>query len=692
MAWRMGIDIGGAFTDLYALDSESGRTAWVKVESTPPHFERGVLEGIEELEKQYSISIKDTAQVIHGQTVVINTILTRGGAKVGFLGTAGFDTLHIQRANRRDIFNYKYSKPMPFVSREMIEWIPERVDADGTIVKPLDVDRVREACESLLQKGAQAFAIGFINSYQNPAHEIAAKEVVEELLIVRGLKPFVTASSDLTREWKEYERFNTAVLNAYVQPIFAEYLERLERALREKGFNGVFYLTLAAGGMVTADYARRCPIFTVEGGPIAGIVGGMILGRLLGEANLIVIDGGSTTTKAGLVDNLTLRVNTEYWLEQDEWKAGYPIRVPVINISEIGTGGTSIVWVDEAGNLQVGPKATGARPGPACYAMGGQNPTLTDAYVVAGYLNPRYLLGGKVKIYKDLGEKALLALAKQLGLNPIDVAYGAIRVANDNSSNLIRQISLRKGFDPREFTLVAHGGSGPMLAPFIAEELDIRKILVPAIPSGVFNAWSMLGLDIRHEAVQTWATPVEETEEFLAGVNAVFNELEQKIRRAFENENIDPETIEIQRYIDMKYEGQAHTIKVPSPRGELGIEELKNILNAFHEEHFKEFGFSLADSTTEVVSFHVVGLQRVPPPDIEKQTIKGSLKDAKLEERQVYNGTSAVQMPVYQQEKIPTEEPIKGPCIIEGSTATVVVTENFEAYRDQYGNIVMMRR
>ncbi|MFZ5436942.1 MAG: hydantoinase/oxoprolinase family protein [Bacillota bacterium] len=694
MYWRIGIDIGGAFTDLYAVDLETGNNSrWIKVESTPPHFEDGVIHGIEGLERQ-GVYIKDAKQIIHGQTVVINSIITRSGANVGFITTAGYDILEIQRANRRDIFNYKYKKPTPFVSRYMVEWVNERVDSNGIVYKPLNEEEVKKDTESLLRKGAESFAIGFINSYQNPSHEIKAKEIVERTLKENGMeKPFITVSSDLSREWREYERFNTAVLNAYVQPIFAKYIEKLEQKLKEKGFKGVFYLTLAAGGMATSDYAKKYPITTVEGGPIAGIIGGTILGRLLDEKNIIIIDGGSTTTKAGLAKNLTCQVNTEYWIEQDEWNPGYPTRVPVININEIGTGGTSIVWFDEAGNLQVGPKAAGARPGPACYGMGGDKPTLTDAYVITGYLNPKYLLGGNLKIYKKLAENAFEILAKQLNLDIKDVAYGAIRVANDNSSNLIRLISIRKGFDPREFTLIAHGGSGPMIATFIAEELRIPRIIVPAIPSGVFNAWGMIGLDIRHELVQTTITHVEEDEKFRELIKNTFEELESKIRNTFQSEDVDPSTIEMQRYLDMKYEGQAHTLKISCPYGEFGVKEISNVKKTFHDMHFKEFGFNLVESGIEIVNFHAVGLHRVKHPKIEKQINHDSfIDDAHLGERKVYNGAKEVLVPVYKKEKIPANATIDGPCIIEGYTSTIVVTENFKTNQDEYGNLIIIRK
>ena len=692
MAWKIGIDIGGAFTDLYAVDIETGDSAWVKVESTPPNYEKGVIHGIEELEKQ-GVYVKDTRQVIHGQTVVINSIITRNGVNVAFITTTGFDILDIQRANRRDMFNLKYKKPVPFVSKHMVEWINERVDSDGSIHQPLNEEEVKNAAESLIKKGAESFAIGFINSYQNTSHELKAKEIVEQVLMEHGFeKPFVTVSSDLSHEWKEYERFNTVVLNAYVQPIFVKYIEKIESALKEREFNGVFYLTLATGGMATSAYAKKNPITTIEGGPIAGIIGGIILSRKLNENNIIIIDGGSTTTKASLAKELTSQVSTEYFIEQDEWNAGYPIRVPVVNISEIGTGGTSIVWIDEAGNFQIGPKAAGARPGPACYGMGGEKATLTDAYVVAGYLNPKHLLGGKLKINKHMAEDAFKDVANQLKINVKDIAYGAIRIANDNSSNLIRLISIKKGFDPREFALVAHGGSGPMMAAFIAEELKIPRVIVPAIPSGVFSAWGMLGLDIRHELVQTSITPIEEQNDFIKLINSTFDELESKISSTFQSEDIDPNTTEMKRYLDIKYNGQVHTLKILCPGGEIGVEKTKEVKQTFHEMHFKEFGFNLSDSGVEIVNFHTVGLYRVKNPEIEKKTNNNSLEDAYLSQRKVYNGVEEVTVLVYDKEKLPINVEIDGPCIIEDDTSTIIVTENFKANRDEYGNIIMINK
>ena len=690
--WKIGIDIGGAFTDLYAINQETEESFWVKVESTPPQFEVGVINGISELEAK-GIKMSQVSQIIHGQTVVINTIITRNGANVGFITTKGFDILEIQRANRRDIFNYKYKKPEPFVSRYMTEHINERMDSNGLVYRPIRREEVEEATLSLLKKGAESFAIGFINSYQNPTHERIARDIVEEVCKKEGIKsPYITISSDLSREWREYERFNTAVLNAYVQPIFVKYIESLERILKKRGFRGTFYITLAAGGMATSTYAKYHPITTVEGGPISGIIGGLILGKLIGENNIIILDGGSTTTKAGLAKDFTPEVKTEYWIEQDDWNSGYPARVPIINIHEIGTGGTSLIWIDEAGNLQVGPKAAGARPGPVCYGVGGTQPTLTDAYVIAGYLNPNYLLGGRLKIHKDLAEDVFRELAKDMGMDPLDVAYSAIRIANDNSSNLIRLISIRRGFDPRDFALLAHGGSGPMFAPFIAEELGISKIIVPSIPSGVFNSWGMIGLDIRHELVQTTISIIEETKKFADFMNEIFGNLEKEIKSTFEKEGISPETVEIERYLDLKYRGQAHTLKISVKAKEIGVNEIKDVEESFHKKHYDNFGFRLNESPIEIVNFHIAGIHKVKHPKLEKKQVDNTLQGAYLGEREVYIDGKLESIPIFKKELIPHDSMIQGPAIVEGITATIIITKSFRAIEDLYGNLIMTRK
>lgn len=688
MSWRIGIDIGGAFTDLLAYNEETGEIVWSKVESTPPEFEKGVIEAI----KKSKIDLSKAKYITHGQTVVINTIVTRSGAKVGFITTKNFrDILEIGRANRRDIFNLKYKKPEPFVPRYLRLEVRERILYNGSILTPLHEDDVRNAIHKLVKHGVESIVVGFINSYANPEHEYKAKNVIEEELKKLGLNIPITLSSEITREWREYERFNTAVMNAYVLPRVKNYIEALEKAFEEMGFKGTFYIMLSNAGVATASYVKKYPILAVEGGPIAGTIGGMALAELLGYKNIIVLDGGSTTTKAGLVRNLLPRITTEYYVEQDKYRAGYPIRVPIVEIIETGNGGTSIAWVDESGRLRVGPKAAGAYPGPACYGKGGTEPTVTDSYVVDGYLNPEYLLGGELKLNKYLAETALKKIAEKIDLPIEDTALAVIKISTDQAASVIRQISVQRGYDPREFILIAHGGAGPLFAPFIAEELKIPVVIVPAIPAGVFNAWGMMMADIRHDILYTKVSMIKATKDVADSVNETFNLLERQILKIFEEEGFEPEKVILIRYADMRYYGQEWTLKIPIMGGKIGLEEINEIERRFHEIHEQEYGFKLLGNPVEIVNFHVTGIYKTAKPKLKELPEGGSLDRAYMGEREVYfgkrDGFKAV--PIYKRELLPRDSLIIGPAVIEEITATTIIPINFRAKVDKYGNLII---
>jgi N-methylhydantoinase A len=688
MSWRVGIDIGGAFTDLLAYNEETGEIIWSKVESTPPEFEKGVIDAI----RKSRIDLSRVRYITHGQTVVINTIITRSGAKVGFITTKNFrDILEIGRANRRDIFNLKYKKPEPFVPRYLRLEVQERVLYDGSIHTPLSEDDVRSAVHKLVKHGVESIAVGFINSYANPEHEYKAKNIIEEELKRIGLDIPITLSSEITKEWREYERFNTAVMNAYVLPRVRSYIEALEKAFEGMGFRGAFYIMLSNAGVATASYVKRYPILAVEGGPIAGTIGGIAIAELLNYKNIIVLDGGSTTTKASLVKNLLPRIITEYYVEQDKYRAGYPIRVPIVEIIETGNGGTSIAWIDELGRLRVGPKAAGAYPGPACYGKGGTEPTVTDSYVINGYLNPEYLLGGELKINKYLAEKALEKIARELNLPLEDAALAVIKISTDQAASIIRQISVQRGYDPREFVLIAHGGAGPLFAPFIAEELRIPIIIVPAIPAGVFNAWGMIMADIRHDILYTKVSRIKITKDTAESINEIFNSLERQVLKIFEEEGFEPEKVVIIRYADMRYYGQEWTLKVPIMGGKIGLDEVSEIERRFHEVHEQEYGFKLIGNPVEIVNFHVAGIYRTAKPKLKELPEGGSLDKAYIGEREVYFGKKEgfKVVPVYKREQLPRDSLINGPAIIEEITATTVVPANFKARVDKYGNLII---
>jgi N-methylhydantoinase A len=688
MGWRVAVDIGGAFTDLLAINNNTKEQRWIKVESTPDNYSKGVMNALDES----AIKLKDIDVFIHGQTVVINTIITKEGAKVGLITTNNFDTVEIGRANRRDIFNLKYRKPDQLIPRELIVGVKERSLTNGEIDSSINEYEIKEAIRQLINKDMETCVIGFINSYSNPENEKKAGEIVIDEIEKLNRVPFITLSHELTREWREYERISTAILNAYVQPRFNSYLNELEKEMNDKQFKGTFYVMLANSGMSLTNFAKKYPIYAIEGGPVAGVVGGIIIGESIKIKDAMVLDGGSTTTKASLIKNLQPKITTEYYVNRDRTNPGYPVRVPVVETIEIGNGGTSIIWIDNIGRLKVGPKSAGSEPGPACYDKGGKEPTLTDAYVIAGYLNPDHLLGGDLKIKKELSKESLKDIAQRFNVSIEEVADAAIRIANDQAAHVIKSISIQEGYDPRESTLIAHGGSGPMFAPFIADELQISKVIIPAIPAGVFNSWGMLTADIRHEIVHTNIIKISDLKQNSVILNKTYLELEDNIFETFKAENIEKEKVKISRYADIRYYGQEHTIKIPVNNKDFNEKQVKNIESQFIEKHNKEYDFKLPDNPVEIVNLHSIGEFKVEKPSLQITTEKNkTLKQAYLGEREVYLSkyNEFRRIPIYKREKLPQRTLIKGPIIIEENTSTIVVTEQFSAKLDKYGNIII---
>ncbi|MEM0381677.1 MAG: hydantoinase/oxoprolinase family protein [Nitrososphaerota archaeon] len=681
--YRIGIDIGGAFTDLVGYDDETGEFIWVKDETTPQDPSIGVVNTI----SKSKIDFSKVLSIIHGQTLVINTIIERKGARVGLLTTKGYrDVLELQRSNRRDMYNFRYQKPDPIIPRYLRIEVEERVMADGSVLKPLNEEEVKNGVNKLLKEGVESICISFINSYANPTHELRAYEIVQENTDIP-----ITMGHEITREWREYERTMTAVLNAYVKPKLTKYLEKLEESFREKGFRRHPFVMLSSGGVATFDIAKRFPIYTIESGPVAGVIGGIYIAKLVGESNVIVLDGGSTTTKASLVEGLTPRVHTEYYVERTKFTAGYPVRVPVVDTFEIGNGGTSIAWIDQIGNLKVGPKAAGAYPGPACYGKGGTEPTVTDAYVVNGLINPEYLLGGAMKIHKQLSYDVIKRkVADHYNISVHEAAEGIVKLANENAAFAIRVVSVQRGYDPRDFTLIVHGGSGPMFAPFISQELEIKKIIVPVIPPGVFSAWGMLTTDIRHDYVYTEIVRLDK-ESDLRRINEIYSQLETKILEIFKEELGVGEVV-IHRYADMRYYGQEHTVKVPLPSGKMGDEEVKLIANRFHEYHEREYAFRL-DSPIEIVNFHVVGEYRVRKFELKEiEQASNSPDDALIGDRKVYLNGDDLDLSVYNKQRLTPSFKINGPAIIEDPTSTILVLETQRVSVDKYGNVIITER
>jgi N-methylhydantoinase A len=689
MALRVAIDIGGGFADLLAVDEESGQMSWSKTRTTPDDLSQCV----KEVFKLSGIDPTKVSQLLHGQTLVINTILQRKGVKVGLITTKGFrDILALQRSNRRDVFNLRYLKPEPFVPRSRRLEVTERTLADGRILQPLNEEELRNAYSTLLKERAEGIAICFINSYSNPVNEVRAAEIINGLS--QGQRsdgtPFVSISSEISREWREYERTNTCVLNAYVRPLVDKYLRQLARDFRALGMDATLYMMLSGGGVASFDYAAQRPIETVESGPVAGVVGALAVAERLGTRNILALDGGSTTTKASLVEDLQMRFTSDYAVERTEYRPGYPIKVPVVDINEIGIGGGSIAWLDEVGSLRVGPLNASADPGPACYGLGGTQPTLTDAYLVAGFLNPDCFLGGALKICQEAAEQVVSRIASHFRISLDAAAFAILRIANDNAAQLLRLVSVQRGYDPRDFALVAYGGSGPMIAPFIAEELEIHKIVIPAIPPGNFSAWGLLMSDIKHTVVQTLVRRLD-SRDTGSLLNSTYEALERQIASLYAQEGVTTR-VELERTADLRYYGQEHTLTVPVEKGLLSEKAVHAIGSTFDRFHEREYGFRL-ESPVELVNLRVSGVAAVrkPGPAPAKSAAPGT-RELQGTDRMVFWGEGdRVRTAVYRRELLPAGARFRGPAIIEEPTTTIVIPSSFTAVVHETGNLILER-
>lgn len=675
---RVATDIGGTFTDLVFVDQQ-GKIGVAKSHTTPPNFEKGVLDVI-------SVSGINTDQLetfIHGTTVIINALTERKGVKTGLITTKGFrDVLEIARGNRPDLFNIHYEKPLPFVPRFLRQEVEERMNYKGEVVQALHKERLKEIIEYFKKEKVEAIAVSFLHSYSNPVHEIETVEYIKEL----WPEVAVTASHEVTREWREYERTSTTVLNSYVKPIASSYVDRLENKLKEVGNKSNKYIMQSNGGTTTFEQSKQTPINMVESGPVAGIYGSAILGNILGEKNIIAFDIGGTTAKCSLIDNGEVKVTTEYNIERTDRTAGYPIKVPVVDIVEIGNGGGSIAWIDEGGSLRVGPQSAGALPGPIAYGKGGTEPTTTDANLVVGRLSPKNFDSevDMEKVKKAISEK----IAKHFDTSVDEAALGIIRIANSNMLNALKLISVRKGYDPRDFALVAFGGGGSMHAPALAKELGVRKVIVP-VATSVFSAWGMLMTDLRHDYIQTFIRRVEGID--FDELNKTLGNQEASAIDQYKKEGVKEESILFSRFVDLRYVGQEHTVKVPVPNGQISNANMKQVIQKFHEAHEQLYTFKLEESPTEIVNLHLIALGSVKKPELAKlENVGGTLQGALIEVRPVlFEEHGWIDTNVYNRNKLSPNTVMEGPVIVEEQSASTVVYPGQTVTVDAYGNLII---
>ena len=675
---RVATDIGGTFTDLVAVDDQ-GKTILTKSHTTPPNFEEGVIKVIQ----KSGVCPQEIKDFIHGTTTIINALTERKGAKTALITTKGFrDVLEIARCNRPDLFNMVFAKPRPFIPRYLRKEVEERVSFDGKIVTPLNEDDIRTAVEYFKKEKVEAIAVCYINSYANDEHE---KRTVE---LIRKLWPevFVTSSIEVTKEWREYERTSTIALNSYVMPVASSYIDNLDRRLKEAGCHAKEYIMQSNGGTTTFEQAKQTPINMVESGPVAGVYGSAILGKMIGERNIIAFDVGGTTAKCSLIDNGEVKVTTEYRIERTESYAGYPIMAPVVDIVEIGNGGGSIAWIDEAGSLKVGPQSAGAVPGPVAYGIGGTEPTTTDACLVTGRLSAENFDN---QVDMDAVRAAIQEkVGDAFGMDTDEAAMSILRVAEANMYNALKLISVRRGYDPRDFTMVAFGGGGPMHCAYLAKELNIRKVIVP-IAAPVFSAWGMLMTDVRHDYIQTNIRRMNEVS--AEELNDMWEGLLSQAQEQFEKEDIPKENIVCNYIADMRYMGQEHTVKVNVPPIPWSEETKEEIIQRFHDTHEHFYTFRLTDTPTEIVNLHLVAYDRLTKPELAKiPPQEGPVENAKKEIRKVYFAEDGwMDTPVYLREKLGRGAVLDGPVIVEEAAASAVAAKGQRITVDDYGNLII---
>ena len=679
---RVATDVGGTFTDLvcFETDAETGKHSVVtaKSDTTPPDFETGVLNVL----AKGNVDPSEVSFLAHGTTVIINSLTERKGVKVGLITTKGFrDSLEIARGNRPDFFNLHYQKPIPFVPRYLRRELPGRMSYRGKESEPLDMALLPNILSDFKSEGVEAVAICFLHSYANFTHEKTAMSEVQKL----WPEVAVVASHQITREWREYERTSTAVLSAYVQPAAEKYLRQLANGLKKKGFKGSPYIMQSNCGVDSLESVSRIPITMVESGPASGFWGAAELGKLINEPNVLALDIGGTTAKCSLIENGQVRIMTNYWIERDGKSAGYPIMVPVVDLVEIGNGGGSIAWVDEYGKLHVGPQSAGAIPGPAAYGKGGSEATTTDANLKLGRINHDYFCGGSIKADMKAANSALNNVGKKLGITSTEAARGIIRIANNNMINALKLVSLNRGFDPRDFVLIAFGGGGGMHAVDLAQELGVKKVVVPAAAS-VFSAWGMMMSDLRRDYFLTHLADL--VDGAASNIEKAFSDVESQAISQFKSEGIEKKNIKFTRYGNFRYKNQEHTTEVKLSDGKVSDEQISLIEDEFHKTYEHEYTYRL-DMPVELVGIHVVATTEVGKLTMkEMPNQKTDESEARKGEREVDYALDGIHQAIlYDGEKLMPGMKLIGPAIIEDSGATTVIQPGNKVYIDGYTNI-----
>lgn len=683
MALRIGVDSGGTFTDVCLFDEATGKLDIWKVPSTPDDPSRGIANGVAEGLSTVGGTAAQIAFLGHGTTVATNALIELKGVATGLITTDGFrDLLEIGRQKRPSLYDMNAEKPETLVTRDRRQEVPERLKSDGSTDRSLDETALRAAVRKLAQEDVKAIAICFLYGFLNTAHERRVVEVIREEMP----DVFISASHEVAPEFREYERMSTTVVNAYLGPVMQRYIDRLKQRLTELGVPVTPQLTQSNGGVIGFDMAAQLPVRTVLSGPSTGVVAAQAVGRMAGFDNIITFDVGGTSSDVALLQGGICKLTGEANVH------GYPIKAPMLDIHTVGAGGGSIAFVDSGGHLKVGPRSAGADPGPVCYGRGNTEATVTDANIVLQTLNPVEILGGRMKVRRDLAVEAIQRLADQLGLGLMETAQGIISVVTANMAKAIRLISVQRGHDPRDYALMAFGGAGPLHAARLARELDMGRIIVPLTP-GTLCALGLLLTDLRSDFAISRLVKVDQSA--VEPMTSGFKSLEAQAEAWFSQEGIGADRQVINRTADMRYVGQNYELQVQVPAGPVGDGTLDALVKGFEQAHLQRFGFIAEGEAIQIVTLRLEAAGLVNKAEFTPQPDAGpACTNAIIGEREVYmdEARDFVSCPVYAREKLKPGNRIAGPAIVEQMDTTTVILPDMQGVVDPYLNLILEMR
>ncbi len=687
--FRVGIDVGGTFTDLVAFDEESGESFLIKLPSTPRDPSEGVIHAFKYLRER---SKREISVFVHASTIGSNLFLGQLGLNIpkgALVTTCGFrDVLEIGRQRRAELYNPFFERPKPLIERRLRFTVEERMNFEGKVLKALDEEELRIIGREIAKEGVETVAVVFLHAYANPEHEKRAKEILQQLLP----NTIISASHEVNPEYREYERMSTTVVNSLLIPVVSTYLEKIGKKIKDMGDRAPLYIMQSNGGLATVEVASMIPVATIESGPATGVTASAYWSRMLGIENILSFDMGGTTAKAGAVINGRPQIRSEYEIGgkvhggRIVGGSGYPVRFPFIDLAEVSSGGGTIAWVEGGSALRVGPISAGADPGPACYGKGGEDPTVTDANLVLGRLNPEGLAGGEVRIFPELSERALEEkVAKPLGISVVQAAHGVTEIVNNHMMRALRLVSIERGYDPRELVLLAFGGAGPMHAPFLAEGLGITDVIIP-LSAGAFSALGLILADFRHDLIRSVMRQAWEIDRTL--LEEVLQDLEEEATQILYKEGFASSEAVMERQLDLRYLGQSYEITVPVQGS------LETTLNSFHLRHREIYGYAAEGEPIEVVNARLIATGITRKPELRKaQPSMQALSPQALKDKRTafFDSTGWIETPIYSRDALMLGNRLGGPAIVEQYDATTVVPPGWNATVDDFSNLRLVK-